>query len=47
VDAYLSGNLIMHVTGTFDPINRFFNLIIHETDGWVSSLTMTIREQLF
>jgi hypothetical protein len=47
VDAYLSGSVIMHVTGSFDTINRVFSLIIHETDGLISTLTMTMSEPLF
>jgi hypothetical protein len=44
VDAYLNGSVILHVTGTFQRATRTFNLIIHETDGTVSSLSMALSE---
>ena len=47
LDAYLNGSLILHVTGTFQRGTASFNLIIHENDGFISSLTMTRIEPLF
>lgn len=48
VDAYLNGAsaIYFHMTGTFQRANRTFNLIIHENDGSISSLTMTLSEPI-
>ena len=47
VDAYLSGSAIMHLMGSFNRGTGTFNLILHETDGYVSTLSMTMSEPLF
>ncbi len=48
VDTYLNGAsaVYFHVTGTFQRANRTFNLIIHENDGSISNLSMTLVESI-
>ena len=49
VDAYLNGAsaVYFHVTGTFQRATRSFNLIIHENDGTISSVTLNLSEAVF
>lgn len=48
VDAYLNGAsaVYFHITGSFQRGTRTFNLVIHENDGTISTVSMTLSEPL-
>ena len=47
VDVYLSGSTVLHLTGSFSHPDRLFTLIIHEEDGLISFVNLTLTEPFF
>lgn len=46
VDVYLSGSVVMHVAGSFNPALKRFTVTIHELDGTISTSTLTFSEPI-